>query len=103
MNTQPEHGRVLLVDDDAMIRMLAAESLRHAGFEVSEADCGEQALRVFEESPFDLMLLDVLMPGIDGYTVCERLRRHPRGQWLPILMLTGLNARRCSSKVPPTS
>ncbi|MBK8114118.1 MAG: EAL domain-containing protein [Candidatus Accumulibacter sp.] len=91
MKTQPEHGRVLLVDDDAMIRMLAAESLRHAGFEVSEADCGEQALRVFEESPFDLMLLDVLMPGIDGYTVCERLRRHPRGQWLPILMLTGLN------------
>jgi CheY-like chemotaxis protein len=75
MKTQPEHGRVLLVDDDAMIRMLAAESLRHAGFEVSEADCGEQALRVFEESPFDLMLLDVLMPGIDGYTVCERLRR----------------------------
>ena len=80
MKQTPVHERVLLVDDDLMIRMLAAESLRHAGFEVSEADCGEQALERFEEQDFDLLLLDVMMPGIDGYTVCQRLRQHERGK-----------------------
>ncbi len=91
MRNIPAHGRLLIVDDDLMVRMLASESLRHAGFEVNEADCGEQALEMFEEQDFDLLLLDVMMPGIDGYTVCQRLRQHERGKWLPIVMLTGLN------------
>ncbi|HWS26605.1 MAG TPA: EAL domain-containing protein, partial [Xanthomonadales bacterium] len=91
MGAQVEHGCVLLVDDDEMIRMLAAESLRHGGFEVREADCGEEALRLFDEDHFDLILLDVMMPGVDGNAVCERIRQHARGKWLPILMLTGLN------------
>jgi len=91
VNSHPEGGRLLLVDDDLMIRMLAAESLRHAGFDVREADCGEEALRLFNEEDFDLMLLDVMMPGIDGYQVCEQIRQHAKGAWLPILMLTGLN------------
>ncbi|KFB77089.1 response regulator [Candidatus Accumulibacter cognatus] len=91
MRNIPAHGRLLIVDDDLMVRMLASESLRHAGFEVSEADCGEQALEMFDEQDFDLLLLDVMMPGIDGYTVCQRLRQQERGKWLPIVMLTGLN------------
>lgn len=65
---------MLLVDDDEMIRMLAAESLRYCGFDVREADCGEEALRLFDADRFDLILLDVMMPGIDGYAVCEGLR-----------------------------
>jgi diguanylate cyclase (GGDEF)-like protein len=91
MDSAPQVGRLLLVDDDAMLRMLAAESLRHAGFEVSEADCGEAGLRACQENEFDLLLLDVMMPGIDGYTVCKTLRRDPRSRWLPIVMLTGLD------------
>ncbi|WP_313952129.1 EAL domain-containing protein [Accumulibacter sp.] len=91
MDSTAPPNRVLLVDDDEMLRMLAAESLRHAGFEVSEAECGEAALRACQESDFDLLLLDVMMPGIDGYTVCETLRRDARAEWLPIVMLTGLN------------
>ena len=91
MDDDQRGGRVLLVDDDAMIRMLASESLRHAGFAVSEADCGEQAVRLFEAQEFDLIVLDVMMPGVDGYQVSRRIRQHERGQWLPILMLTGLN------------
>ncbi|EXI79878.1 MAG: Bacteriophytochrome cph2 [Candidatus Accumulibacter appositus] len=93
MDSAPQVGRLLLVDDDAMLRMLAAESLRHAGFEVSEADCGEAGLRACQENEFDfdLLLLDVMMPGIDGYTVCATLRRDPRNKWLPIVMLTGLD------------
>lgn len=91
MSGQVAHQHVLLVDDDEMIRMLAAESLQHAGFRVAEADCGEDGLRLFDEEDFDLVLLDVMMPGIDGYAVCERIRQHARGKWLPILMLTGLD------------
>ena len=91
MDEDQRGGRVLLVDDDAMIRMLASESLRHAGFAVSEADCGEQAVRLFEAQEFDLIVLDVMMPGVDGYQVSRRIRQYERGQWLPILMLTGLN------------
>lgn len=91
MNDTAAQGRLLLVDDDEMIRMLAAESLRYAGFDVMEADDGETAIALFEESDFDLVLLDVMMPGVDGYAVCERIRAHDRGRWLPIFMLTGLN------------
>ncbi|HRI93564.1 MAG TPA: EAL domain-containing protein [Accumulibacter sp.] len=91
MDDTARTGRLLLVDDDGMLRMLAAESLRHAGFEVSEADCGEAALHACEEDQFDLILLDVMMPGIDGYTVCAALRRDARARWLPIVMLTGLD------------
>ncbi|WP_291984961.1 EAL domain-containing protein [Candidatus Accumulibacter sp. ACC007] len=91
MDNTARTGRLLLVDDDGMLRMLAAESLRHAGFEVSEADCGEAALHACEDDEFDLILLDVMMPGIDGYTVCAALRREARARWLPIVMLTGLD------------
>jgi len=91
MNPEQSAGLILLADDDAMIRLLAGESLRHAGFVVSEAADGETALRLFAEHPFDLILLDVLMPGIDGYAVCRQLRHDECGRWLPILLLTGLN------------
>ena len=86
-----DREHVLLVDDDDMSRFMAAESLSHAGFKVSDVASGEEALTLFEQNEIDLVLLDVMMPGIDGYTVCQRLRQHPRGGWLPILMLTGLN------------
>jgi len=91
MSVATDHGHLLLVDDDEMIRMLAAESLQHAGFTVSEAGDGAAALRLIKEQDFDLLLLDVVMPGIDGYAVCQTIRQSARGQWLPIMMLTGLN------------
>ena len=91
MSTTTDQGHLLLVDDDEMIRMLASESLQHAGFTVSEAGDGDAALRLVAEQEFDLLLLDVVRPGIDGYDVCRAIRRSPRGQSLPIMMLTGLN------------
>jgi predicted signal transduction protein with EAL and GGDEF domain/CheY-like chemotaxis protein len=85
-------GHVLVVDDDFMLRSMAAKTLRHAGFEVSEASSGEEGLeRFFEDTAFDLVLLDVMMPGLDGFEVCQKLRASPRGARLPILLLTGLN------------
>ena len=83
--------RILVVDDDMLLRGMAARTLRHAGFEVLEADSGEQALTLFEAEPVDLILLDVMMGGIDGYETCQRLRGLPQGLRVPVLMLTGLN------------
>jgi diguanylate cyclase (GGDEF)-like protein/PAS domain S-box-containing protein len=81
----------VLVDDDLILRGMAAQTLRHAGFEVIAVDSGEEGLRVFETETIDLVLLDVMMPGLDGFEVCSRLRAMPRGATIPILMMTGLN------------
>ena len=91
MNDDHAQARLLLVDDDLLLRTMAAETLRHAGFEVSDAASGEDALAQFEQHSHDLILLDVMMPGIDGYEVCQRVRAMAHGARVPILMLTGLN------------
>lgn len=79
---------VLVVDDEKMIRSLLKMSLQRMGYEVTTADDGEEALRLFSEGRYDLVLLDILMPGIDGFTVCSELRRLSD---VPIVMLTALN------------
>jgi PAS domain S-box-containing protein len=91
MNADLQGARLLIVDDDALLRGMTVKTLRHAGFEVHEAECGASALDLFEHNTFELLLLDVMMPGIDGYEVCRRVRMTPAGAQLPILMLTGLN------------
>ena len=91
MNDDQARARLLLVDDDLLMRSMAARTLRHAGFDVQDADSGEDALAQFEQHSHDLILLDVMMPGIDGYEVCQRVRAMAHGARVPILMLTGLN------------
>src|ERR1700733_8521881 len=85
----PAH--LLIVDDDALLRSMAAKSLRHSGFAVSDAVSGEDGLTKFAERPYDLILLDLMMPELDGYEVCRRIRATARGARIPILILTGLN------------
>ncbi|MBU4215242.1 MAG: response regulator, partial [Actinobacteria bacterium] len=79
-------ARLLVVDDEPNIRELLATSLRFAGFEVHTAADGNQALRVAKEVDPDLVVLDVMMPDMDGFTVTRRLRE--RGQHVPVLFLT---------------
>lgn len=80
--------RILVVDDEATARLLLRAALEGAGFEVSEAKDGEDALRQFRDQPSDMVMLDVEMPGINGYEVCARLRS-ALGNELPIVMVTG--------------
>jgi diguanylate cyclase (GGDEF)-like protein len=82
---------VLVIDDDPMVRLLASESLATKGFRIVEAENAEEGLRLFESARPDLVLLDVVMPGIDGFTACSRLRVMPHGQHVPVLMMTGLD------------
>jgi predicted signal transduction protein with EAL and GGDEF domain/DNA-binding response OmpR family regulator len=85
------HPRVLLVDDDEVNLMLTSAALRERGFVVSEASGGEQALLALAHGLPDLMVLDAIMPGLDGFTLCKRLRATPHWEFLPVLMLTGLD------------
>jgi len=82
---------VLVVDDDDITRMLSTQTLLSAGFEVVEACDGHEALACLAERAPDGVLLDVMMPGIDGFEVCKSLRRDPRTAAVPVLMMTALD------------
>lgn len=87
MTTDPEfEARLLVVDDEPNIRDLLATSLRFAGFEVFTAATGNEAIREATEHQPDLVVLDVMLPDMDGFTVTRRLR--DRGEQYPILFLT---------------
>jgi signal transduction histidine kinase len=79
---------VLVVDDNLQNRLVAEGHLASAGYEVALAEDGPTALRLFEERPPSLVLLDVIMPKMDGFEVCARLRELPRGHDVPIVFLT---------------
>jgi diguanylate cyclase (GGDEF)-like protein/PAS domain S-box-containing protein len=81
---------VLVVDDDMASRKLIRKTLLREGFEVVEAENGEQALAVFDEQHPDIVLLDVEMPVMDGFTACMQLRQRQQADHLPVLMVTGL-------------
>ncbi|MGA2436584.1 MAG: response regulator transcription factor [Bryobacteraceae bacterium] len=82
----PSQGRVLIVDDESSIRRAVHNTLQGMGFHVDEASSGEAALRLVLDAPYDVVLLDINMPGIGGVRACREMRRNlPR---LGILMLT---------------
>ena len=83
--------RALVVDDEPLMRLLVRETLERAGFLVEEAEDGRQAIAAIEKSVPDLILLDVVMPGIDGFGVCRHLNTLFRERPCSVLMMTGLD------------
>ena len=79
---------VLVADDDEDILQLLAFRLEHAGYEVVQAQNGKQALRLALELHPALAVLDVMMPGLDGYEVTRELRRHEITSAMPVILLT---------------
>ena len=80
---------VLVVDDNAEIRELLGRGLTHQGLQASFAEGGAQALQMMRALPPDLVLLDIMMPGLDGYEVCRRLRADPEMARMTLCALTG--------------
>src|SRR2546423_307008 len=78
-------ARILLVDDEQAVQTLLSYPLRKDGYEVISAHDGQEALQCFAEQRFDLVVLDLMLPKIDGIEVCRRLRSHSQ---VPIIMLT---------------
>ena len=87
----PTVARILVVDDDVGFRLSTEQALRTEGFSVEHATGGEQALRMIAQDPPDLILLDAVMDGMDGFQTCEELRGLPGGADLPVLMVTALD------------
>mgnify|MGYP000865455012 CR=1 FL=1 len=81
---------ILVVDDDTVMRMLAHTSLAREGYRVKEAENGAEALSLLNALKPDLILLDVMMPELDGFSTCEQVRRSPGHERTPICMMTGL-------------
>ena len=78
--------RLLLVDDEDNLRVMLQAALRHSGFEVQSASNGREALDAVAAAPPDLIVLDVMMPDLDGFEVCRRLRAE--GRRTPVVFLT---------------
>jgi putative two-component system response regulator len=85
-------ARILVVDDDALTRQILTDQLVEAGYLVSTAQDGEEALAKVAAEPPDLVLLDVIMPKLDGYEVCRRLKSDGRTILIPVVMITVLTA-----------
>jgi two-component system, OmpR family, alkaline phosphatase synthesis response regulator PhoP len=83
-----ERRRVLVVDDEPDVLLLCRVNLEFEGYEVVEASDGEEAMERLQEQPFDVMLLDVMMPKMDGWQVLEAVKADPDLKDLPVVMLT---------------
>ena len=73
-------SRILLVEDSPDVQLIVADLLRGHGHEVVVSGDGEDGLRVANEQRFDLMILDVMLPGMDGFDLCRAVREHWRGR-----------------------
>ncbi|MGB3310471.1 MAG: HD domain-containing phosphohydrolase [Nodosilinea sp.] len=86
--------RILVVDDHAPSRMTAVALLSVEGYQVEQADCGQSALScIFEYQP-DLILLDIMMPGLDGFEVCRQLKNNENTRLIPVVFVTALVDRK---------
>jgi DNA-binding response OmpR family regulator len=86
MTLPAESPRILVVDDDPGSRDVAARLLEREGYRTQQADSGEECLRIVAAGGVDLILLDVMMPGMDGFEVCTALR--DAGSRIPVILLT---------------
>jgi len=88
---QQEPPLALIVDDDAVNRLMARAALESVGWSVKEAENGREGLAAFQQLNPDVVLLDIMMPEMDGFTACAALRKLPRGEDVPVLIMTGLD------------
>lgn len=89
---QTENFRILIVDDIPTNIQVLGSILKRKGYSLSFATSGTQAVRMALSDPFDLILLDIMMPEVDGFEVCARLRNAPRARDIPIIFLTARTA-----------
>ncbi len=87
MTSQSTPNQLLLVEDEQVMADNIITFLHHAGFNTQHCLTGDEGLRTFEQGGFDLVILDVMLPSIDGLTVCDKIRQHSD---VPIIMLTAL-------------
>jgi adenylate cyclase len=87
----PEQFSVLVVDDIRVGRKVLEKLMRMQGYQVSAAEDGVQALELIRSQPFDLILLDILMPRMDGYQVLEKIKTDPKLNHIPVIMISSVD------------
>ena len=90
--------KILIVDDASKSRELIAKLLQQEGYETSVAGCGTDALVRLKQNKPDMILLDHMMPEVDGLTFLAGIRRFPKWKELPVIMMSGLKDRQCQMK-----
>jgi len=85
-------GRILIVDDDPRLLHIVAMYLGIEGYDVVTAENGEDGLREIEAQRPDLVILDIMMPGMDGIEACRRIRANPETQNMPVVMFSALSS-----------
>jgi DNA-binding response OmpR family regulator len=86
-------AKILIVEDDRFLRELIAKKLKNEGYEVLEAVDGEEGLKRIKEEKPDLILLDLILPGIDGFEVLEKAKEDPNTAQIPVIILSNLGQR----------
>ncbi len=85
---ETKQKRLMLVDDDPNLILLVKDYLEFRGYDVMSASNGVEALEILEKDIPDLIVCDVMMPGMDGYTLVQHIRENPRTNWVPVLFLS---------------
>jgi CheY-like chemotaxis protein len=83
-------ANILLVDDEKMNLKILETILRRGGYEFFETESGEEALKILEKENIDLILLDLMMPGMDGYQTLERIKQNPSTDFIPVIIASAL-------------
>ncbi|MEZ4717850.1 MAG: response regulator, partial [Caldilineaceae bacterium] len=85
------HGHILVVDDNRMNRITLSSSLKLQGHTVALAEDGEEALAMTRATPYDAVLLDIIMPGKDGYTVLQEMKQDAELREIPVIVISALD------------
>jgi DNA-binding NarL/FixJ family response regulator len=87
-NSQRDTKQLLLIDDDPNLILLVKDYLEFQGYEVTAAENGREALEILEQQLPDMIICDIMMPEMDGYTLVQHIRNDPRTSWIPVLFLS---------------
>jgi len=91
MATEHENATILIVDDNEMNRDVLARRIKRIGAGVRAVESGEEALEILQKESFDLVLLDLMMPGMNGYEVLSHIKQNPETQELPVIMISAVD------------
>jgi DNA-binding response OmpR family regulator len=91
-------SRVLFIDDDPLVGKLVQDLLEQQGYQVTVATSGKEGLNVARARPPDVFLLDIMMPGMDGFQVCEAIRRDDALRSIPVVMLTAMQSEKLNER-----
>lgn len=85
--------KILIIEDDKFLRRVISQKLSREGYDISEAIDGEKGLKLVQEEKPDLVLLDLILPGIDGFEVLANLKKDPQLSKIPVIILSNLGQR----------